>query len=144
MMEKKEIHVEISGRDELNLSLGLEHGLISTARLWGTGCLELLKRMEEWRPLLKGSLFSVPLPTGHDHASLLLKRLILSAQELWEPPYADDELCHCRTVLAETVREAIIAGAHTPAEVSRKTMASTSCGSCLPDVEAELKYILGN
>ncbi len=49
--------------------------------------------------------------------------------------YNHDELCHCRMVKTETVKNAVKAGCRSVAEVSRTTLAGTGCGSCRKDIE---------
>lgn len=85
-----------------------------------------------------------PAPAGVSHEEILVRELILKAQGVWAFPYPDEEICHCRMVPAEVVDQAIVAGAHTPEMVSRLTMASTSCGTCRPDVQKILHYRLGH
>ncbi len=46
-----------------------------------------------------------------------------------------DELCHCRMVSTEKVKNAIKQGCHSIADVSRTTLAGTGCGSCRKDIE---------
>lgn len=134
--------VGLPGRDELTLELSLQQDQITSASLTGIGCTQLLNLLVQWRPLLKGTLSEIPIPTDLDHASLLLKQLLLQAQGKWAPPYQDEELCHCRRVATQVVNAAIISGCHTPELVSKKTSASTSCGTCRPDVEAQIQYVL--
>lgn len=81
-----------------------------------------------------------PLPEERDHAGLLLREFILKARGEWEYPYADDEICHCRKVSTATVDRAILNGARTGPQVSRLTTASTSCGTCRPQVERLIAY----
>jgi bacterioferritin-associated ferredoxin len=85
-----------------------------------------------------------PVPEGTHHSDLLIRELILKLNGRWDFPYAAEELCHCRAVLTQTVDRAIVNGAHTPAQVSRETTASTSCGTCLSDVQAILAFRLGS
>lgn len=68
----------------------------------------------------------------------------MKARGDWDFPYKDIEICHCRMVPTEIVDQAIVAGANDPETVSRLTMASTSCGTCRPDVERILRYRLGD
>jgi NAD(P)H-nitrite reductase large subunit len=49
-------------------------------------------------------------------------------------------MCHCRVVTTAQVDRAVVAGCHSPREVSRETTASTSCGTCRPDVEAWIRF----
>lgn len=83
-----------------------------------------------------------PMPEGTDHNDLLIREFILRARGEWKFPYADAELCHCRSVPTEVVDQAILAGAHTCVNVSSRTSASTACGTCRPDVQKIIDYRL--
>ena len=89
-----------------------------------------------------GSVFDWPEPQGHSVSELLLKVLLRKLRGQWDPPYGEDELCHCRMVPTERVVEAVICGAHSTDQVSRWTQASTACGTCRPDSLAMIDYIL--
>ncbi len=134
--------VGLPGRDMISLDLTLNGDEIQTANLKGIGCTQLLDLLVEWRPKLKGPLENVPLPQANDHSSLLLRELLLQAQNKWTPPYTEQELCHCRAIPTERVNNAIISGCHTPLSVSKKTSASTACGTCRPDVQKQIQYFL--
>jgi bacterioferritin-associated ferredoxin len=138
-----DLKTSVPGGDSISLQLELDGRQIKSSRLSGTACTSLLRMMSQWRTKLKGSLDEVALPTGEDHASILIRELILKAQGRWEFPYKDEELCHCRGVATCKVDSSIIAGCKTAASVSRETSAGTSCGSCKPDIEAVLRYRLG-
>lgn len=49
--------------------------------------------------------------------------------------YTHDELCHCRMVPTEKIKNAVKLGCHSVAEVSRTTLAGTGCGSCRKNIE---------
>jgi len=55
--------------------------------------------------------------------------------------YNHDELCHCRMVPTEKVKNAVKLGCHSVAEVSRTTLAGTGCGSCRKDIEDVIKAL---
>ena len=55
--------------------------------------------------------------------------------------YNHDELCHCRMIPTEAVKNAIKAGCRSVLNVSRTTMAGTGCGSCRPDIENAIKAL---
>jgi len=140
--ESVDLAVKVPGGDAVSLQLELRGRQIQSSKLSGTACTSLLKLMAEWRTHLKGSIDDVPIPKGEDHASILIRELILKAQGRWEFPYSEEELCHCRGVPLAKVDAAIIAGCKSSASVSRETSAGTSCGSCKPDIEAVLRYRL--
>jgi bacterioferritin-associated ferredoxin len=137
------IEAGLPARDHILLSIDHHEGIIESAKLEGVGCLELLKLFQEWRPKLTGGLESLPLPTGSGHAAILLREVILKAQGKWAFPYSAEELCHCRAVATARVDAAIVSGCHTMERIRATTSASTSCGTCRPDIEAILKYRLG-
>lgn len=138
------IKVAIDGQDELTLTyeLDAQQSLIS-AKLSVIGCPQMMELVQKWRPLLKGAVAEVPLPTESHHAAILLRQLILQLQGKWNFPYTDYELCHCRAIPTKKVDDAIICGAKTVRDVSRKTSAGTACGTCRPDIEKVLKYRQG-
>ena len=72
--------------------------------------------------------------------TLILSEMILKLRGEWNFPYADEELCHCRSIATQTVDQAIIAGAHSPEVVTRQTSASTACGTCRPTVQKIIEY----
>ena len=122
----------IPGRDEIYLT--------SDGSLKAIGCPQLLALCAEWRGKLKGDVSSWPLPKGSSHAEILLREVILKARGEWSMPYKEDELCHCRVVATAKVDAAIVTGAHTVPEVSRRTSAGTSCGTCQPDIKKLIAY----
>lgn len=81
-------------------------------------------------------------PLGNHHEAILVRKLMLQATGLWHSPNRHDEICHCRQVSYAKIEDAVIAGAHTPALVTLWTSASSACGSCRPDVQAVIDYLL--
>ena len=103
-------------------------------------CLELISRMKNQFGLV---VESWPVPERpQSHSEVLLKELILKASGQWKPPFEAEEICHCRAIPRDKVIEAIKAGAHSTDLVSRWTSASTACGTCRPDVENLIKYLV--
>lgn len=138
-----EFEVSLSSRDRLHLAIEVnDEGVITFAKLTGSGCTELLSLLATVRPLLKGRLDEVPLPKGTSHSAILMRELLLKAKDQWNFPYKEEELCHCRAVATRKVDDAIIGGCHSFEAVKRATSASTSCGTCRWDIEAILKYRL--
>src|SRR4051794_13446725 len=89
------IKAMIEGQDELTLSFELnEKREIVSAKLSVIGCPQMMNLVKKWRPLLKGSVDSIPLPIETDHSGILLRQLILQLQGKWNFPYTDLELCH--------------------------------------------------
>ena len=138
MSAQKNWVVEMQGRDRIEVS-----GEGADRRVRFVGCAKLLHFLESQRDVHGKDPALWPLPEGREHHELLVKELILKLRGQWNHPYTDEEVCHCRTVSLQTVEEAILAGAHTPQAVSRWTSASTSCGTCRPDVERIIAFRLG-
>lgn len=111
-------------------------------RLHAKGCHHFLKSLHELVSK-NADPETWEVPKGTSHHELLLKEFILKVQNKWAYPYLHEEICHCRAVSTEIVDRAIMNGAFTGVRVSRETGASTSCGTCRPDVESIIKYRVG-
>ncbi len=136
----KTLSLKLAACDELVLRIEVDqNGMILSSKLTGLGGPLMLQLLGEWRGKLKGELKKLPLPDGTSGPELMLRELILKARDEWVEPYADEEICHCRSVPTKVVHQAIMCGAHSPEAVSRWTSASTSCGNCRKDVIAMLK-----
>ena len=139
------IKVELEGRDYIEVECEGDNpqapGAVKKVRM--LGCTDFMSMMQTLRKNFGVDISKWPVPQGHDHSSLLLKEMILKLRGEWAFPYAEDELCHCRTVPTHTVDQAIIAGAHSPEIVTRQTSASTACGTCRPEVQKIIDYRLG-
>lgn len=137
------INVEVAqpARDRVTLSIEVrDDGDIASGSISAIGCTDLLVLVEEWRKYMRGPLAALSLPLGDGHASMLLREAILRAKGEWDFPYKDEELCHCRAIPTAKVDAAVISGCHTVDAVKRATSASTSCGTCRPDVERVIAY----
>lgn len=135
--------VELLGRDFIEVEYeGNETAPGKLLQLSMVGCMEMLQMMQKMKRHFGSDIHSWPLPDANDHSSLLLRELILKLRGDWKFPYEEVELCHCRTVLAFTVDQAIVGGAHTAEMVSRQTSASTACGTCRPNVQKIIDYRL--
>lgn len=141
-----EIDVKLGDSSSYELTLKLTTNdagnEITKAQLAVVGGPELLALANDWRAKLTGSLDSLEVPEGNSMAELVLREAILKAKNQWTYPFSSEELCHCRGISLAIVDEAIVHGAHTPEKVSEQTSASTSCGSCRPDVEDIIAYRL--
>jgi bacterioferritin-associated ferredoxin len=137
------VHATIEQRDELHFYLKLRGDEIMASNLRAVGCPALLSLVKALRTNLHGSLKNVALPEGNSHAVLLIREVLLKARGEWKLPYEDVELCHCRAVPTVKVDGAIVTGAHTVLQVSARTSAGTSCGTCKPDIESLIHYRLG-
>lgn len=106
------------------------------------GCTEFIDLMQRMRRHFGVDISKWPLPEGNDHSSILVREMVMKLRGEWKFPYEEAELCHCRTVEAKVVDQAIIAGAHTTVKVTRQTSASTACGTCRPEVQKIIDYRL--
>jgi len=112
-------------QSEITLKNGVIHVVGSLA------LIEQIKKLKEqfgtdpkkW-PVLK------EFRSGDD---LLVNEFILKSKGEFKLAYEDVELCHCRTVPADRVYNAIKQGAKTIDDICRTTLAGTGCGSCRPD-----------
>jgi bacterioferritin-associated ferredoxin len=149
-MKKLRSEVKWVGREEVTLDVTFDAAEeIHEARITCLGGPELLSLVTEYRskhlsPGQHLKLKELPLPQGRRPAVLCLREAILKIRGEWDFPYKEEELCHCRAVLTAVVDQAICAGAHAARKVSEVTSASTACGTCRPDVEAILKFRLGD
>ncbi|MEO0335870.1 MAG: (2Fe-2S)-binding protein [Pseudomonadota bacterium] len=127
---------EAVGREWLELS-EQESGY----QLKGLGSLAFLRCLQEAKQKANSWSTSKDLTAAlsefgsNSTFDVMMREVLLKATGGWQPAFTEDELCHCRVVPTEIVDAAIVAGAHTPEEVSRQTNASTQCGTCRPDVE---------
>lgn len=143
MARQIDVHLEIPGREELHLSIAVDlSGQILNCQLQGVGSCEFLMDLAETRKLFTGALDQVRPLSGRSTSRLLLREAVLRAQGQWQLPYSEEELCHCRMIATSKVHQAILVGAHTTQQVSAETSASTACGTCRPDVQDLLDYIL--
>ncbi len=136
-MNYKSIVVELDGCDRLELTqeAGKDH-------LQVVGCAKLLQLLQLLKVQSGDKISHWPLPEGSSHEVLLVRELILKATDQWSHPYVHEELCHCRAISTRIVDQAILLGAHTPEVVTRRTSASSACGTCRPDVEKIIAYRL--
>lgn len=138
------LKVELDGRDCLEVECEGDDpsapGKMTKVKM--LGCTEFLDLMQKMRRHFGVDIAQWPLPEGRDHSSILVREMILKLQGRWNFPYQHRELCHCRTVEAHVVDQAVIAGAHSTEVVSRQTSASTACGTCRPEVQKIIDYRL--
>ena len=79
------------------------------------------------------ALFMDPVPTSA--VLYLLAELRLRSEGAFADLETGREICHCRSVSAERVDQAILLGASSPSAVARATGAGTSCGTCQPETQ---------
>lgn len=130
--------VKLEFCDELHIELQSGQAVIKRTIV----CTRLRQFLIELTDKYGNNLLDWPLPKGKEHFDLLIRKTILLAKGEWQLPYQQTEICHCRAVPTENVESAVMMGAHDIKTISRWTSASTSCGTCQPDVESVLKYIL--
>jgi bacterioferritin-associated ferredoxin len=128
---------EIDGRDRLE---AIPNG--NGFSLHVVGCSKLLQLLSQLKQTHGADIKNWTLPEGSSHEILLVRELILKVRGEWQYPYNHAELCHCRTIATHLVDQAILSGAHTPEVVSRRTSASTACGTCRPNVQNIIDYRL--
>ena len=135
------VHVNWVARDELKLQAHWDgEKLVSLQVLKVVVCESTQRALEVWVQacVSRGQIVAGPL--GGDHASMFIREVSLRLRNDFRPPYAEVEMCHCRVVSTEQVDRAVIAGCWSVRDVARETTASTSCGTCRPDVEAWIKF----
>jgi len=139
----RDIHIAWPGREEIKGHIEIDdNDIIVRAVLLGIGGPEFLQALADYRGKMKGPLKDLPLPEGVSGAAILLREMALKLKGEWNPPYKDEETCHCRSVPTAIIDLAICTGAHTSRKVTELTSASTGCGTCRPDVEAMIRYRL--
>lgn len=111
--------------------------------LKGTGCRSVYDVIRKYKSQLRGKPSEWVLPKGNGHGEVLLREVILKAQNKWDFPYKEEELCHCRMVPTEVVDRIVKLGTDHVEEVARKTTAGTGCGTCRPITEEIIKYRKG-
>lgn len=135
--ENRKFSVGLEGRDRIEVNL---EG--ASPKVQFRGCTEMMGLMQGMRKSFGVDIRQWPVPNGASHSEILLRELILRLRGEWNFPYKDAEVCHCRGVSCQTIDQAIIAGAHNTATVSRQTSASTNCGTCRPEVQKIIDYRL--
>ncbi|MNK07847.1 BFD-like [2Fe-2S] binding domain protein [compost metagenome] len=138
------IKAELAGRDFIEVECEGENPKSpgKVLKVTMVGCTEFLDLMQKMRRHFGVDIAKWPLPEGDDHSSILLREMVMKLRGEWKFPYGEEELCHCRTVEAQIVDQAVIAGAHSTDKVTRQTSASSACGTCRPEVQKIIDYRL--
>ena len=131
------VAVSLTGRDYLEADVGEDNKI---TRVHIKGCLDLLRLAAQCKITHGEDPRQWVLPEGQDHSSLLIREFILKLKSQWKFPYEHEELCHCRSIQAKAVDEAIVAGADSVERVSRETLAGTGCGTCRPEIQKIMAY----
>ena len=139
----KSLNIEVGqeGRDFARLEATVTDAGLSNVQLKLYGCHAFLRAGAKLRTQLEQmNLSEIPLLTAEGHMGQLLNELLLKARGGWVYPYDEAELCHCRQVATCKVDAAIVHGAVSSEEVSRKTSAGTGCGTCRPDIDKIIEF----
>lgn len=126
--------VDFQGRDQIQIYKTDDGKLHLKAK----GCQQLQDTLTEHHQKFGHDLKSWQITQPKNHAEFLIKKL-LNTIEGKSTPYSHEEICHCRMVSTQRVENAIFNGAGSIDALKRVTTASTSCGTCGPD----LKKLLG-
>jgi bacterioferritin-associated ferredoxin len=135
------VHVNWLGRDEVEIRANWQGGkLVGLKPVQSVLCESATKALAIWMQscLQAGQVLEGPL--GQDHASMLVREVSLRLRNEFRPPYTEEEICHCRVISTAQVDRAVIAGCQSAREVAGETTASTSCGTCRPDLEAWIRF----
>lgn len=136
--QSKKYRAELLGRDEIEIDVSGDD--VSSAKIKVIGCTETLSLVRKYQIQHGADCSKWPLPKGESHSEILLREVLMKLAGTWQFPYEHEELCHCRAVRTQIVDQAIIAGALDPETVSRRTSASTACGTCRPDVQKIIEF----
>jgi bacterioferritin-associated ferredoxin len=133
----------IVGGDSVEATITFENETVRKIQWTVVGRQELSAAIRDLTPKMLVHRKNLPLPQGKTPEQLLLRELILKVRGEWGDTPSDPELCHCRKIPQAHVERAIILGAHTIEKVRTRSLANTSCGTCLPEVEELFKKYLG-
>lgn len=131
----KPIVVELENQD--SISATVTDGVLSFT---ASGCLEILTACKQLNLLKESDPFKLPLPVGNSHVSMLIRELIQKIKQVWDFPYTEEELCHCRAIPTKVVDAAIINGLHKVEEIGKYCSAGVTCGNCRTDIENIINY----
>jgi bacterioferritin-associated ferredoxin len=134
---------EIPGREYVSVDIEYDNDKIKSIKISALGSLQFLRYINGFRSLNEINVSKLEVPKGYlDSPDLLLfRQAVLELKKIWNPPYTQQQICHCRSVSTQQVENSILVGANTTSKVSRMTSASTACGTCMPDVQAMIHYI---
>ncbi len=131
----KPITVELENQD--SITVDLVAGVLSFS---ASGCSEIIKVCKLLNEQKTADPFKLSLPEGNSHVSMLVRELIQKAKDVWDFPYQEEELCHCRAIPTKVVDQAIINGLHKVEEIGKYCSAGVTCGNCRTDIENILNY----
>lgn len=138
------VKAEIPGREWVELDVSKDdQGVVQAASVKVFGCHKLTDAAKSFAQKIRGQKLSEVSWPGLSHEHLLIQEIILKAQERFQPPNSEEELCHCRKIPTRKVDEAIVLGAHTPEKVKAWTGAGSGCGTCRPRTMELIEFRLG-
>ncbi len=129
----------IAGGDSVEAIVTFDKDTIRKVQWNIVGRLALYAAINQLQAKMLVHKSKLPVPQGKEPEQLLLRELLLKIREEWGDEPSDPELCHCRKIPQINVERAIILGAHTIEKVRARSSANTSCGTCLPEVDALFK-----
>jgi bacterioferritin-associated ferredoxin len=132
-MDTKSITAHITHRAEIKS----EEQVVSCS-----GSFALIEKVNKYKKEFGQDPKKWPVQPVQDRNDILINEFILKSQNQYVISYAQDEICHCRTVPTETVIQSIKQDCHTVKEISRSTRAGTGCGTCVPQLKILLSEIL--
>lgn len=132
-METKSITASITNRAEIK---------VTKQAISCSGSFALIEKVNKYKNEFGSDPAKWPLKAVHDSSDILINELILKLTGQHKISYAQEEICHCRTVPTETVIQSIKQDCHTVKEISRATKAGTGCGTCVPQLKILLSEIL--
>jgi bacterioferritin-associated ferredoxin len=140
-VEKKQFKVNWPGHDEIYLEYCPNSLLVTSLKV--KGCLETVNKFKYLAQTCKTiSILTWPIPTEKSHSDMLIRELLLKVRGLWDFPYKDEELCHCRLVPTVVVDQAVLAGAHTTPQIIAATGAGSACSACQVNIDKITQYRL--
>lgn len=129
----------IVGGDTVEATVTFEKDTVRKIQWKIVGRLALYTAVNQLKSQMLVPKNQLPVPRGKEPEQLLLRELLLKIRGEWGDEPSDPELCHCRKIPQVNVERAIILGAHTIEKVRARSSANTSCGTCLPEVDALFK-----
>ena len=127
------------GGDSVEATITIQNETLHKIQWKIVGRLALYAAVEKLNAQMLVHRTKLPIPQEKTPEMLLLRELILKIRGEWGDAPSDPELCHCRKIPQTHVERAIILGAHTIEKVRARSSANTSCGTCLPEVDALFK-----
>ena len=145
--QNQSIRVEIKEREwvEFHFETDPATGVIKKSSVKAQGCLPLLEAVQKAALGFQGQkLNDIAWNKNSDHWDQLILEALSRLQGMYERPYKDEEMCHCRKITTDKIEAAIVLGAHTPEKVKAWTTAGSGCGTCRPNVQSLIDFRVQN